>query len=1013
MIGRKASLRFTVPLLAVVALTCVSVSANAFAQSSSQSSSSSSQSSLQSRSESSVQSGAASAASAAGTRTAAQVVKVDPKSALAVPGTVLGSAGWQVLSTATATQSGAAISAPGFDTSSWLPVANDDGGAPGTEIEALLQNGACPNVYYSTNMKTCFGSESSVGADSVAKFDVPWWYRTDFTTTLTSGEHATLVVNGIVGQADVWVDGTEVATQATVEGDFTRYTFDVTSDLKAGANSVALEVYPNDPNTMLTLDDVDWNQIPPDNNTGIQFPIELQVANDLSDADAHVVEANSADLSTSALTVKTNVTNDTTSSQTGVVSATVTPPDGAGAITVQQTVTVPASSTQTVSFTPTAYPTLNLTNPQVWWPYQMGAQPLYSLATSVSQGSVVSGSTTGAFGIRTATSSLIGAGPVDENGVRQYSINGVPFVARGGGFTEDLFLHYSSAQVASEIAIMKNMGINMVRLEGHVFPDDFYQQMDAAGIMIDSGYQCCDAWGNDINSGELLTVATDSALTIGQDQVDHPSVVTFSWSDNAPSATDARDTLAAFAQADFDVPVVSSAEENTVSPLGYSGEKEGPYDWVSPNYWYDTTHNQPDDNQTNAGGSWGFDSEESAGDTIPTLDSINRFLSPTEQSDLWQSETYNQYHANYETGHGQYEFGTLYWFDKAMDARYGTPTSLDQYVEEGQVANYENTRAQFEAFLDHSTNADTPSTGTMYWKVNDGWPSVLWNLFNEDGDQAGSYYGVQEANTTVHALYALDNGTVTLDNLGSASTSGLSVEAKVYNAAGTVTNDQTATGITLAGQQVKNTVLTPKVPATTTTKSSAKVYFVELILSKGSTVLDRNVYWQSTYPDVINWSKTDGDDNATMTQYANLTSLSSLAAGTVTVSGVTTKAQAGPDGSDTVTSLTLTNPSTSKAVGFFLRTDLRRGSSAGVPQSGDNEVASALWGSDDITLFPGESQTLTVSYKASDLDGATPVISVSGWNAALQDVAAPAPASAALHLAALHIGVSIGRILAG
>jgi hypothetical protein len=56
---------------------------------------------------------------------------------------------------------------------------------------------------------------------------------------------------------------------------------------------------------------------------------------------------------------------------------------------------------------------------------------------------------------------------------------------------------------------------------------------------------------------------------------------------------------------------------------------------------------------------------------------------------------------------------------------------------------------------------------------------------------------------------------------------------------------------------------------------------------------------------------------------------------------------------------------------------------------------------------------LTVSYKASDLNGATPVISVSGWNAALQDVAAPAPASAALHLEALHIGVSIGRILAG
>jgi exo-1,4-beta-D-glucosaminidase len=936
--------------------------------------------------------------------TAAQDVSSDESGAAVkkntptVPGTVLGAGGWQVLSSATATQGGATISAPGFDTSGWLAVANDDGGAPGTEIEALLQNGACPNVYYSTNMKTCFGYETSIGADTVPEFDVPWWYRTNFTAGLTSGQYASLVVNGIVGQADVWVNGTEVATQATVEGAYTRYTFDVTGVLKSGQNSVALEVYPNNPNTMLTLDDVDWNQIPPDNNTGIQFPVELQVANALSNADSHVVEANSPTLSSSALTVKTDVTNHTSSAQTGVVSATVAAPTGGAApISLQQTVTVPANTTTTVSFTPSAFPALTISGPQVWWPYQMGADPLYTLTTSVAQGGTVSTSTSGTFGIRTVTSSLVGAGPVDENGVRQYSINGVPFVARGGGFAEDLLLHYSSADIAGQIAILKNMGVNMIRLEGHFFPDDFFEQMDAAGIMIDAGYQCCDAWGDNINSGQLLTVAENSALTIGQNDVDHPSVVTFSWSDDAPSQTDATDTLAAFAQADFDVPVVASAEENTVAPLGDSGEKEGPYDWVPPNYWYDTTHTQPDDNQTNAGGSWGFDSEQSAGDTIPTLDSINRFLSPTEQSELWQSSTYNQYHANYETGHGQYEFGTLYYFDKALDARYGTPTSLDQYVEEGQVQNYENTRAQFEAFIDHSTNADTPSTGTMYWQVNKGWPTVLWDLYNEDGDQAGAYYGAKKANEPLHAIYTQDNGTVTLDNLGSATQSGLSVETKVYNLAGTVTNDQTASNITLTGQQVKNSVLTPAVPATVTSTSSAQTYFVEVLLRQGTTIVDRNVYWQSTYPDVINWTKTLNGGNAetyaAMTNYADLKGLQSLPAGTVTATGLTTTSQPGPAGSDTATSVTITNTSKSATVGFFLRTDLRRGSAAGVPQTGDNEVASALWSDDDITLWPGESQTLTVTYKAADLDGATPVISLSGWNAAAQDVAAPAPAA--------------------
>src|ERR1700761_4270481 len=108
----------------------------------------------------------------------------------------LGASGWQVQSSADATQTGAQISTPGFRAGGWLPVANDDAGAPGTEIEALAQNGRCPgdpglqpvnqnpdgpgSIYYSDNLKSCYGFMSAVGADTVPAFDVPWWWRTDF-----------------------------------------------------------------------------------------------------------------------------------------------------------------------------------------------------------------------------------------------------------------------------------------------------------------------------------------------------------------------------------------------------------------------------------------------------------------------------------------------------------------------------------------------------------------------------------------------------------------------------------------------------------------------------------------------------------------------------------------------------------------------------------------------------------------------------------------------------------------
>jgi exo-1,4-beta-D-glucosaminidase len=910
----------------------------------------------------------------------------------------LGARGWAVQSSAAATQTGAQISTPGFDTSSWLRVANDDAGAPGTEIEALAQNGRCPgdptlepvnqgtsgthSVFYAGNIKTCYGFMSSVGADTVPEFDVPWWWRTDFTPGNKPGQAATLILNGVIGDATVWVNGHEIATAT---GAYTRSRFDITKLIQPGINSLAIEISPNNPNKMFTLDDVDWNQIPPDNNTGIQFPVQLAVDGPLSDGNARVVQATEADLSSSALTVKADITNNASISQTGQVTAIITPPGRGLPVTVSQDVTVPADATQTVTFTPDRYPGLTIRHPRIWWPYQMGSQPLYTLTTEVSQHGTALNRTTETFGIRTVTSYLTkGTSKGAPSGARAFKINGVPVVIRGGGFSPNLFLHYDTADIARQIALMKTMGLNTIRLEGHIMPPDFFQQMDRAGILINAGYQCCDAWelqGSGLTSAADYRIMQNSALAIGQNLRNHPSVFSFQWSDQPPLAEQEKVTLSAFAQADFDDPVISSAEYQSSPRLGASGEKEGPYNWVPPDYWYDTTHVDTDDSsQTNAGGSWGFDSEQSAGDTVPTLDSLNRFLSPGDEAALWQSPAANQYHLNYEPRCSVgYSFGTLCKFDAALDARYGTPASVNSYVEEAQAQDYENTRAQFEAFLDHSTNSPVPSTGTIYWQMNKGWPSLLWTLYGSDGDQAGSYFGAQEANRSLHALYALDNGTVTLDNLSGTPRSGLSVESRVYRIDGTLLDDQTAGNLTLASQGVRNNVLTPKVPG----GSPAQVYFVELLLRQHGALADRNVYWLSTQPDVVNWAKTLGEPSGIISQYANLQALQKLPPSSVTATAVTTR----QDGADLTTAVTITDTSSS-AVSFLLRADVRRGTATGQELAGDNELQSSTWQGNDVTLFPGESQTLVVRYRLADLRGASPVISVSGWNVPKIDIKA-------------------------
>src|SRR5262249_2426238 len=264
--------------------------------------------------------------------------------------------------------------------------------------------------------------------------------------------------------------------------------------------------------------------------------------------------------------------------------------------------------------------------------------------------------------------------------------------------------------------------------------------------------------------------------------------------------------------------------------------------------------------------------------------------------------------------------------------------------------------------------------GTIYWQMNKGWPSLLWNLYNSDYDMAGSYFGAQQANESVHALFATDTNQVALDNLTGKTQAGLSVQAKVYGLDGTVLDDQVSGTLKLASQEVRTDVLAPNVPATTAPPEPAKTYFVELLLRKGDQVIDRNVYWQSTQQDIVNWDATMGNPQATMSQYADLTALQGLAPASVTASQVSHPA---PGGRET-TVVTITNTSDTPRVAFFLRADVRRGSTDGSEQAGDNEVLPITWSSNDITLWPGESETLTATYDPSQLQGATPVVSLDG-----------------------------------
>ncbi|WP_405885048.1 exo-beta-D-glucosaminidase [Streptomyces sp. NBC_01136] len=841
--------------------------------------------------------------------------------------------GFAIQSTAKVTDPAADVSSPGYATSDWYPA-----GSRSTVLAALLADGAYADPFYSTNLRKI----------PKADFGVPWWYRSDFTVADTS-ERSYLDFSGVISAADVYVNGKQVADATDVAGAYTHHELDITSLVRAGTNTVAFRIQPNNPNKSLTMGWIDWLQPPPDQNMGIVRDVLVRRGGPVALRDAHVVtELAVPSLASADLTVKARARNDSSAAVTATVSGSI----GSGT-SFSKTVSLAAHETKTVTFTPADSLGLHLDAPKVWWPAGMGGQPLYGLDLTASVAGSASDTAHEDFGIRDVKA------PLNSDGARQYSVNGRKLLIKGGGWSPDEFLRWNRTYVEDRLKYALDLGLNTIRLEGHIEPDEFFDLADRYGILTLPGWECCDKWEGNVNgseSGDKWTaadypVAKASMAAEAARLRDHPSVISFLiGSDIAPDATIEKNYVDALRAADWPNPVVAAASDNSTPISGSSGMKmTGPYDWVPPNYWY----------AKREGGATGFNSETSAGPDIPTLDTLRRMMSPAELDTLWESPGTKQYHRSPSS-----TFATLKIYDAALTGRYGAPTGLTDYVRKAQLAQYENVRAQYEAYGRNATDSAKPSTGVIYWMFNSGWTSLHWQLMDRYLDQGGAYFGAKKANEPLHIQYAYDNRSVVVVNNRHASASGLTARVTLFNTDGTQKYDRTATEVSVGGNGAHSAPLT--VPSSVSGLSTT--YLARLVLTdaKGKEV-SRNVYWLSTRADTLDWAGTDWYHTPT-TSYADLRGLSSMAQ--VPVSATASTAP-GPDGTSTTT-VTVRNTGTGKTPSLL--TDVHLVDSTGKP------VLPVRWSDNQVSLWPGESTTLTATYRTADLHGSAPRVRASGWN---------------------------------
>ena len=583
----------------------------------------------------------------------------------------------------------------------------------------------------------CFGDDlfedRNYAAVDKAIFDDSWTYKTTFAAKPAAGQYCELVFDGLNYYADIFMNGTQIASSDTTAGVFIRRAYDVTGQLK-GTNKLEVRLRRAQPGD-LNIGFVDWNPRPLDESMGIVRPVTLHTTGALSIEDVFVVShLNVETLAEADLELRVKLRNHAAQPVEGSLTLAL---EGVGEASVP--VSLPAGALQTLVLTPAQAALLHLDHPRVWWSYDLGSPELYRLAASVQLDGAVSDRKEVEFGVREITSRLTA-----EN-YRQFTLNGKDILLKGAGWTDELFLRDTPESIRQQVEYVKDMHLNLIRFENIWGKDDtVYELCDREGLLALVGFSCQWEWEDYCGLPEVHGYGCingqeveDLAVRYFHDQVvrlhNHASVIAWlTGSDRIPNPGLEKRYLDIFEQEDYR-PYVCSAK-NLESLAGWSGSKmEGPYEYVAPDYWY---------RNTDAGGAFGFNTETGIGANLPQAESLRRKI-PEES--LWPlSESWN-YHC---TASGS-AMNSPKMLNTIIENQYGPATGFEDFVRKAHAVDYDGTRAMFEAF-----RARMPkSTGIVQWMLNSAWPSLYWQLYDWYGAPTAGYYGTRKACEPVQLIF--------------------------------------------------------------------------------------------------------------------------------------------------------------------------------------------------------------------------------------------------------------------
>ena len=598
-----------------------------------------------------------------------------------------------------------------------------------------------------------------------------------------------------------------------------------------------------------------------------------------------------------------------------------------------------------MTFSPDSYPQLRIAQPRLWWPAELGAQPLYRLDLEAAVAGAASDRQQVTFGIREIASTIT------DTGARLFTVNGRPLLIRGGGWAPDMLLRSSPERQDAELRYVRDMRLNTIRLEGKLDDDRFFEQTDRMGILVLAGWCCCDIWEQwpKWKPGNKEIAAASLGDQIRRLRT-HPSLLAWmNGSDNPPTPEIEQMYLDILKEFDWPNPTVSSATAKKSTVTGATGvEMPGPYDWVPPSVLAARRF---------ARGRARVQHRDEPGpgraaDREPAPDAARRSpLAHRRCVELPRGRRAVQDAADVH-GRAQRAVRPADW--RRGLRRQGAADGLRR-----ATRHVRGVRAQ-QIHVDRRHPVDAEQR----LAVDDLAPLRLLPA------AGGRYFGTKKANEPVHVQYRYDDRSVAIVNSTDRRVPAtLAVRVLGLDASEKFSRE---VPVEIAPDSSSRVLTIPEV------EGLSSVYFVDLRLSSSAgQALSSNFYWLSTKADELNWQKSTWYTTP-VTSYADFTALKNLPRAQITagmkIGPASARAERGASaggGTEQQARVTLTN--TGQSVAFFIRLQITKG-------PGGDEVLPVLWEDNYLSLLPGETRTVAASWLTRDLGAARPSLVVSGWN---------------------------------